>query len=223
MRLLIKYEDFVEALNECGFLMFASGQLLSMGDMTRPEAWHTTPEDEDPWGWKDRLALSREGVYARAIGGLNSFISLKWHPRFIAAFTPPRALARRYQEGTVPPMAMKMGELFDSRLTWARHELSDALGVKRPQKGKFVGALTLLQREMAIVVSGSSQRTSDMGAPIGWPSMEYTRTDAYFPEAVAAAREQNRADSRQIIVDQALKLSPGLSGKDIARLFPDWT
>lgn len=215
------YEEFVEALDQLGFLLFGGEKsgLLTLSAITDPLAWHQGDE-RDPWGWKDRLPAGKRGAYARVLGGQAFLISPEWYPVFVAAYTPRESLAEAYECGLVDPLSYRMHQLFEERPVWARHELYSALSITAKQKGKLERALNLLQQRMFITISGTSQKLSWEGRPIGWPSNEYTRVDAWAPEAwLERAMELDGEAARQSIRARAAQLSPQADPLALDQLF----
>ena len=195
------------------------GEFLELGDITRPESWHTQDTETDPWDWKDRLAESREGAYVRVLDGRATLIDSTWIPTFIAAFRERATPSERYEAGELDSMTARMAVLFDEHPEWARHELTSALSVGDKQKGAFVRALTNLQREMAVVVCGQTQRVAWNGQPIGWPSMRYASLASWAdPTWLEAAVRQSSSAALTAIRERIMHISPQCPPKTLARL-----
>lgn len=205
------YQAFRERLQTLGFLLFGGGrgEMLELGDITRPESWHSGQPDTDPWDWKDCLAASRDGAYVRVLDGRATLMDREWIPLFWAAFRQARPLAERYEAGLADRMTLRMHALFEQRPEWARHELTDALEIGPKQKAAFTRALVNLQREMAIVICGQTQRVATNGMPVGWPSMAYMRTEAWaLPEWKEQAEALKREEARERIRAHIRLISP---------------
>ena len=188
------YGELLSLLDDMGFIAFG-------GRTGIPDAWHTG-QDTDPWEWKRMLSERRDGIYTRVEGGQALFISHAWHPVFIAAYTPALPLEERWEMGQVSQAVWEMHRLFLRQDTWAKHDLR----ARAPEKG-FHGALERLMAEMEIVMSGESQRLSVDLRPVGWPSIEYMRTDVYAPEAVARAAQLDAEEARLKIITQRGKIA----------------
>ena len=196
------YEELLSLLNDIGFIAFGGRTgIPNLADVTRADAWHTG-RDTDPWEWKRMLSERRDGIYTRVEGGQSLFISHAWHPLFIAAYTPALSLEERWEMGQVSQTAWEMHRLFLRQDTWAKHDLR----AYAPEKG-FYGALEKLMAEMQIVMSGESQRLSVDLRPVGWPSIEYMRTDVYAPEAVERAAQLDAEEARLKIITQRGKIA----------------
>lgn len=208
------YDEFKRLLDEAGFMLFSGGGYLSLADVTAPEAWHAGGP-LDPWGWKDRLAASRDGAYAHIFAGRSGFISRRWYPLFHAALCED--VEESYALGLAPRLALDMWRLFDERPTWGRHELRCALGGRFSGKAEFERALRRLERGMLITISGQVQPLSTGGLPVGWQAMEYARVDAYLGDWLSAEPEGRAA--RQIIRAHAFETWPQLTPAEFERCF----
>lgn len=196
------YGELLSLLDDMGFIAFGGRTgIPNLADVTRADAWHTG-QDTDPWEWKRMLSERRDGIYTRVEGGQALFISHAWHPAFIAAYTPALPLEERWEMGQVSQAVWEMHRLFLRQDTWAKHDLR----ARAPEKG-FHGALERLMAEMEIVMSGESQRLSVDLRPVGWPSIEYMRTDVYAPEAVARAAQLDAEEARLKIITQRGKIA----------------
>ena len=196
------YGELLSLLDDMGFIAFGGRTgIPNLADVTRADAWHTG-QDTDPWEWKRMLSERRDGIYTRVEGGQALFISHAWHPVFIAAYTPALPLEERWEMGQVSQAVWEMHRLFLRQDTWAKHDLR----ARAPEKG-FHGALERLMAEMEIVMSGVSQRLSVDLRPVGWPSIEYMRTDVYAPEAVARAAQLDAEEARLKIITQRGKIA----------------
>ncbi len=196
------YGELLSLLDDMGFIAFGGRTgIPNLADVTRADAWHTG-QDTDPWEWKRMLSERRDGIYTRVEGGQALFISHAWHPVFIAAYTPALPLEERWEMGQVSQAVWEMHHLFLRQDTWAKHDLR----ASAPEKG-FHGALERLMAEMEIVMSGESQRLSVDLRPVGWPSIEYMRTDVYAPEAVARAAQLDAEEARLKIITQRGKIA----------------
>ena len=196
------YGELLSLLDDMGFIALGGRTgIPNLADVTRADAWHTG-QDTDPWEWKRMLSERRDGIYTRVEGGQALFISHAWHPVFIAAYTPALPLEERWEMGQVSQAVWEMHHLFLRQDTWAKHDLR----ASAPEKG-FHGALERLMAEMEIVMSGESQRLSVDLRPVGWPSIEYMRTDVYAPEAVARAAQLDAEEARLKIITQRGKIA----------------
>ena len=196
------YGELLSLLDDMGFIAFGGRTgIPNLADVTRADAWHTG-QDTDPWEWKRMLSERRDGIYTRVEGGQALFISHAWHPVFIAAYAPALPLEERWEMGQVSQAVWEMHRLFLRQDTWAKHDLR----ASAPEKG-FHGALERLMAEMEIVMYGESQRLSVDLRPVGWPSIEYMRTDVYAPEAVARAAQLDAEEARLKIITQRGKIA----------------
>ena len=214
-----KYDEFLEALDELGFLLFGGGStgMLKLSDITEGEAWFRGGED-DPWGWRNRLCESRDGIYARVLGGQTFLISWKWYPKFLAAYRRCGTLEERYEAGEVSGALMRMYHLFEEKRALAKHELTAQFSKNEVTKG-----LNALQREMFITISGEVQKLSVDFRPVGWPSMEFTLVEDWAADALAESEKLDAAEMRREIRRRAGEISPGADAQALNRLFEEWS
>ena len=212
------YEEFVCALDELGFLLFDGGStgFLKLSDITDPEVWFHGGAD-DPWDWRKRLCESRDGVYARVLGGQTFLISWKWYPRFLAAYRCCEDMEDRYEAGQVSAAVWRMRNLFEEKRSLAKHELT-----KQFTKGEVAKGLQILQREMHITISGEVQKLSADFKPVGWPSMEFTCVEDWAADALAEAETLDAGEMRRAIRRRAGELSPAADKEALNRLFEEW-
>lgn len=209
------YDEFVDLLNEKGFLLLTGRDYLSVEQVTDIDNWYTdTPLD--PWSWKDKLATRRDGAYSHMFAGQCGFISRGWFPMFYAAYSID--IYDEYDAELVPKLAMNMWELFEERPVWGRPDLRHALTGRYEKKSEFESALKYLERAMLTTISGQVQPVSMLGKPMGWPALEYSRTDTYLADWLEGG-EQDAAKARQIIRARAEENFPALKKSACARYF----
>lgn len=213
--MLTDYATFLQALDAYGFLPL--GGKLPIVTLESMAQFHFDSEEHDPWAWRMRLCSQRDGAYARLLFGRPTLVSPQWHGVFLRAFEATDSLEERYACGMCDPVTLRLGRLFDERPVWARHELLNALGRRAIKPSQFERALTTLEREMRVTVSGEAYRVAQSGAPFGWPSAEYMRTECFVPSHWPACT-LTRDQAREKIVQKALESSPSLSMRDIRRM-----
>ena len=210
------YDEFLEALNELGFILFggrASG-MLTLGDITAPGDWFCGEPETNPWEWRNLLCERRDGVYARMLGGQTFMVSSAWYPRFLAAYRECDSLPERYEAGLVSADVFEMYRMFEEKPFMGKHELTARFTRPRAEK-----ALTVLQREMYITISGEVQKLSVDFKPIGWPSMEYARVDVWAADALSESEKLDCGQARREIRRRAGEISPGADEKALHKLF----
>ena len=213
--MLTGYDMFLRALDEYGFMPL--GGSLPIVTLDSLAQFYFDGEDHDPWAWRMRLCTQKDGAYARLLFGKPTLVSPQWYGVFLRAFASDESLEERYARGECDPLTRRIGALFDVRPVWARHALLSEIGRREVKPSAFDRALTTLEREMRITVSGEAYRIAAIGAPCGWPSVEYMRTDCFLPPAwpsCALTREQ----AREKIVEKSLETAPSLTQRDIRRM-----
>lgn len=210
------YGEFVDALNEIGFILFGgrTSGMLTLEEMTDSASWYCGEAETNPWEWRNMLPERKDGVYARLLGKQTFMISNAWYPKFLAAYRTCESLPERYEAGLVSADLFEAYRMFEEKPTMGKHELTARLTRPRAER-----ALSDLQREMYVTVSGEVQRTSIDFRPIGWPSAEYTRVDQWAPDALAEAETLDGEQARDAIRIRAGEISPRAEANALDRLF----
>lgn len=216
--MLHTYPEFLSALEQYGFLLLGgTSPLPTLSALTQENCWHTDDAQTDPWMWRVRILEEKRGAYAHLLGGKPTFVSPAWYDVFRLAFSPAQDLPARYEAGLCDLLAYKLYSLFRTRPVWARHEFVAALGMGAIKPTHLERAITQLEREMFITSSGSAYKIGQNGLPYGWPSMEYTRVDAWMPDAFPRST-LTPAQAREKIATHILALAPELSSRKLQSL-----
>ena len=90
MEKLQKYEDFIERVNELGFIAFSNALpgFPSLTQETPGGIWFTGNPDTDPWHWKDRAAEEKKLSFGCVLGGFKGFIAPRMYSLFYIACQP---------------------------------------------------------------------------------------------------------------------------------------
>lgn len=210
--MLHTYEDLVAYVNEVGLLLFSGGGpagIPSIGDVTREEQWHSGSEATDPWRWKERAVTEKALAFGNVLGGRKGFLSFALYPLFVAAYTPPRSLEERYEEGLVSRATWQVWQLFQEGDVYTTFQVRKAMGVTKKQGASPVDrALVTLQQEFLVSVCGNRQKIGRDGLPYGWSSNAYCRTDTYAPQCLAQAEGLGRREAEEKIYDHCARLDP---------------
>ena len=167
------YAQFLEALDEYGFLpLLGNLPIVSLRDITSPQQWFQENRENDPWAWRMRACGEKDAAYAHLLFARPTLVSPKWYGVFLRAFADDESIEERYERGECDPLTRRIARMFEERPVWARHDLLGAIGRREVKTSQFDRALTTLERQMRITISGEVQRIAQNGAPTGWPSAE---------------------------------------------------
>lgn len=224
MTLLNTYPDFVERVDELGFLPlspFLPG-MPSLSEETPPGLWHTGDHESDPWGWKDRAAEEKRLAYGCILNGAKGFVSARLYGVFYAAYHPQASMADRWGVGEVKQTTWQVWQLFEQRRLLNTSEVRHALGVT-PKSGasRVDAALLELQREFYLAIVGSRQKMGKDGQLYGWPASVFDRVPEWAPAGwLQPAVQLSQTAAREMILESGLAMGSQVDPEALAkRLF----
>lgn len=137
-------------------------------------------------------------------------------------FHPEETVEERWKNGTIDSMTWELWNLFDkSQVALSTSEIRKELGVT-PKKGgsSLNNSIIKLQLSFDITVIDGKQRIDKSGKSFGDPANLYDKVINHVPkEWIIRPQGLNQERAKQIIVGKAKSISPGLSDKDIHRIF----
>lgn len=221
MAQLKKYEDFLNRVDELGFMAF-SGILPgfpSLSEETPPHIWHTGDPETDPWRWKDRAAEDRRLAFGCILGGYKGFISARMYPLFFKAFHPCEHMEERRAAGQVNQTVWQLWQLFETKTLMDTGDIRRYAGVTRKKgAGRVDAAITELERTFHITVAGSRQKIDKFGQLYGWRINVYDKVVNWAPEGwLAAVPGMDAEDAREAILDAAVSIGRKLDRNTLAR------
>lgn len=186
MKQLERYEDFLNRVDELGFMAFS--RILegfpSLAAETPEKIWHTGDSETDPWCWKDRAAEDKRLAFGCILGGNKGFVSARLYPVFYAACHPVQSMEERRSEGLVSQTAWELWKLFQDKKMLDTGDIRRQLGVsKKKGSSRVDAAISELQQYYYITVAGSRQKTDKFGKPYGWHINVYDRVEDWAPQA----------------------------------------
>jgi len=221
MALLTTYQDFIQRVEELGFLPMSNILMgyPSLGAETPSQLWHTGLET-DPWQWKDRAAEEKQLAYGCILGGHKGFVSAQMYPVFYAAYHPSEPMPERWAAGTVNQVIWKLWQQFEVNRTINTSQARKLLNVSGKKGSSQVdAAIVELQQDYYITVSGNMRKVSVAGHLYGWPSNLYTRVMDWLPESwMPESNLWHRDEAREAILDAVGAISQSLARKTITRV-----
>ena len=224
MRSLTSYQDFIDQVNELGFLPMSglAPGLPSLGDLTPGGSWHTGDPDTDPWQWKDRAAQEKKLAYGCILNGKKGFVSGKLYPAFYTAFHPPRPMPVRWNEGLVDRNTWLLWNLFEKHGMLSTFEVHRMLAGGSSGYSRIDSRLQSMQAAYYITGAGNARKVGRLGQEYGWPAMRYQRVLDWAPEGwLIDAQGLRVKEAWEIILDagQAISAAAGtrLEREDLAR------
>lgn len=218
--MLTTYQDLLERAEELGYLPYSHflPGFPSVGDETRPNAWHTGDPETDPWVWKDRAAVEKRLAYGCILGGYKGFVAPRMYPIFLAACRPAQSIPERYEAGLVNQMVRRVWLLFEEHRSLDTHRVRRLMGVSKKESSQVDAILRRLQQEYAITVTGNMHKVSAEGQPYGWPSNVYCMIEDWAPaEWLREATDWRADEARELILDDGMAMSRGVPRTELAR------
>lgn len=218
---LITYQDFVERVDELGFMTLSHvlPGLPSLGEETPQDHWHTGDPDTDPWHWKDRAAQEKRLAYGCILGGHKGFVSARMYPLFYVVYHPVEPMEELWAAGVVSQTTWQLWRLFEQQGSLDTSGIRREMGVAAKRGGSRVDAsIRELQRDYHITVSGNRRKVDRAGRPYGWPACLYDRVDDWAPaDWLSGISNIQAGDAREILLDSGMAMGNGFSRKDLAR------
>jgi hypothetical protein len=177
------YKEAIEVIKEVGLLPLA--QLIpgypSLDSITLKENWHSG-SDLDPWMWRAKFPVDGVAAYGKFIKKKSILISKELLPFVKTILGSQHSVKKRYEDGLVSREALDLYTLINGEEGIDTRVLRLKAGMKDKEKKKpFDHALLELQGSMDIVVSGTKEKTNDLGEKNGWSSTSF-ETMSYWAE-----------------------------------------
>ena len=219
---LRKYEDFINRVNEVGF-MFLSDVLPGFPSLTAEtpkENWHTGDPDTDPWCWKDKAAEEKRLAFGCILGGHKGFVSPRMYSVFYAAFHPREPMEIRRVSGYISQTVWQLWQLFEKKTLLNTAEIRKEMGVTLKKGGSKVDrAIQELQRYYYITVAGSRKKTDKYGKPYGWPANVYDKVENWVPQEWMKLNPGiSPEEAREIILDAGIAISNDVSREELVKV-----
>jgi hypothetical protein len=221
MALLVKYEDFLDRVDDLGFMAlshFLPG-FPSLNAETPREIWHTGNHDTDPWCWKDRAAGEKRLAFGCILGGHKGFVSARMYPAFYAACHPGESVEERWASGQVNQTTWKLWQLFDSIGPLDTSDIRREMGVSKKKGSSRVDtAIRDLQQFYHITVAGSRRKLDRYGQPYGWPANIYEKVLDWVPAEWMKGNENIKPeDAQEIILDAGIAIGENDERDELAK------
>lgn len=222
MTKLTKYEDFIERVNELGFMAFSNALpgFPSLTEETPGSIWHTGISDTDPWQWKDRAAGEKKLAFGCILGGSKGFISPRMYSLFYTACHPEEHMEELQTFGLISHEVWQLWQLFESRSLLSTGEIRQELGVtKKKGAGKADKAVAELERMFYITVAGNRRKTDKFGQPYGWAANVYDKVENWAPkEWFELNSAKSREEAQKVILEHGLSISKNVSREQLVGL-----
>ena len=212
--MLRTYEDFLEYLEQAGFLPLSTNvvDMPNVSELTEDWQWHTGLAETDPWEWKKRAVEEGRAAFAKAFGGRPSFIGPEWYPYFLAVRRSGASFDDAYEQGAASREAARIMALFSGdRKRLAAHEIRRMAGFDKSSSSRFEAAMIELQMGMFLTNCGQTRKTTLDGRPHGWPVLEYMPVEYWaWPGTWEKSLTLRREEAAEALLAQLGRLRSGL-------------
>lgn len=221
MALLMRYQDFLERVDELGFMPYSNilPGLPSLHDETPKSIWYTRNTDTDPSCWKDRVSGEKKLAYGSIIGGNKGFVSERMYAKFYAAYHMETSMQERWESGQVNEMTWKLWNMFEKALIYGTSELRNTLGVTPKDGGSRMDkSLAELQYYFYITISKTEQRIDKKGNPYGAPQNVYEKVLNWVPKDWMKDFGTSKEEARELIIQTAISMGQNISRNQVEKL-----
>ncbi|MCX7711633.1 MAG: hypothetical protein N2484_17465 [Clostridia bacterium] len=221
MALLMKYEDFLDRVNELGYMAFSNmlPGFPSLEEETPKEIWHTGDPDTDPWRWKDRAAEEKKLAFGCILGGHKGFVAARMYSEFYAACHMKESLEEKWVSGRVKQTTWQLWKLFEEKTLLDTGDIRREMGVTPKKGGNRVDtAIKELQQYYCITVAGSRRKTDKYGRPYGWPINIYDKVENWAPaEWMKGVSELQPEEAKVRILEVGLAIGKNIDRNELAK------
>lgn len=222
MALLETYEDFLNRVDELGFMAFSNflPGFPTLSEETLESNWHTRIEATDPWRWKNRAAAEKRLAFGCILGGHKGFVAPRMYSLFYAAFHPGEPMEERRESGQISETAWRLWQLFQGRSLLNTSDIRQELGVTLKKGGSKVDrAITELQQYYYITVAGSGHKRDKYGQPYGWAVNVYDLVENWAPgEWLDGVQSLSPVDAREQILDNGVAIGKNIKPSQLAKV-----
>ncbi len=222
MALLKKYEDFLDRVDELGFMTLSNilPGLPSLSEETPGGIWHTEDSSTDPWCWKNRAAEEKRLAFGCILGGHKGFVSARMYSVFYKAFHPQEHMEERRADGEVSQEVWRLWQLFEGKTLLNTGDIRREMGVTLKKGGSKVDkAIRELQQYYYITVAGSRQKTDRYGQPYGWSANVYDKVENWAPEGwVRLNQGLSLEEAKERILDNGIAAGKNIDRSELAAI-----
>lgn len=222
MILLKRYEDFLDRVDQLGFMALSNilPGFPSLTEETSKEIWHTGDPDTDPWCWKDRASEEKQIAFGCILSGHKGFVSSRMYSLFYKTFHPQESMEERRASGQVGQTVWRLWLLFEEKTLLNTSDLRREMGVSLKKGGSEIDrAIKELQREFHVTIAGSRRKTDKYGRPYGWPANVYDKVENWVPnEWMMLNIDLSCEEARERILDNGTAISKNITRSELAKV-----
>jgi hypothetical protein len=215
------YEEAIDVIKEIGFLPLAPllPDYPSLDRITSKENWYSGTEF-DPWLWRAKFPTDGAAAYGKFVKKKSVLISPEMLSIIKAILGSTVSLKKRYEDGLVSREALELflligeEEGIDTRVLRVKAGMKDI-----EQKKAFDHALLELQGSMDIVVSGTKEKTNELGEKNGWSSTSFETLGHWAKHHHIGLTNIEPEDAKKQLKDHFTAICSPESMKAITKIF----
>lgn len=201
----LKYDEFIEKVNEAGFLTPFTNYLGPDADGQE----YTGDPDTDPRIWRTRAAQEKKLACGYFFNGKPGYIAPRFFSIFVDAFRPRMTMEERYESGKLGQYEWEIWNLLkkvNRTLGW--HEFWQMIGVTAKDDRRALEAdLVRLQMTLDVTISGTADILYKTGE-VYTKCIGYNKVDNWVPaEWMEMNPRIDHEEALEIICRQAEKIS----------------
>lgn len=219
-------EELKKLILEIGFLpLFSNGVPgFSVEEHTASGNWWTDDPAKDPWAWRQILAGDPEIAYGKFFDRKVGFVSKAWFPVLANYRRNGYDFDALCGDDLVPYRNRKLMEAFEldeelKGLELLSFEAKQKAGFGKDGQKNFEGALTELQMQAYLIVSGFRQKKNKKGEGYGWhiAALETPETKWGY-DCLASGYREEPEESWKRILEQVKRCFPEAEEKAVRKL-----
>ena len=218
-RRIKSYQELTEYINDIGFLPLFKSNIagFSVEEMTARDFWWSGNTEEDPWGWREIMAVEGKVAYGKLYSGKAGFVSREWYPVFAAYRRDGYDFDSRYEDGLASKRSKNIIDVLTAYDTLPSYELKSMAGFGKGGEKGFEGTLSSLQMQTYITVSGFIRKRNKKNEAYGWSVAQYSLSEKLFGEDYTrSAYHMGAKEAKQKMIEHLLKKLPNATYQEAA-------
>ncbi|MFT4143696.1 MAG: hypothetical protein QM644_04515 [Mobilitalea sp.] len=214
-------KELTQLINSIGFLPLFKNSVkgFSVEEITAKDNWWSDNSTEDPWSWREVIASEGIVAYGKLYGSKAGFVSKKWYPYLASYRRDGYDFDSRYEDGLASHKAKKIMDVLELQDEILSNDLKVQAGFGKLGEKGFEGAISALQMQTYITVSGFRKRRNKKDVEFGWSVALYTLSENLFGEGyVRSAYHLKAEEAKKHIIQQISKNFPDADKKEIEQV-----
>ncbi len=213
--------ELTELVEELGFLPLFKNHIpgFSVEERTMAASWWSGRTEEDPWEWREVIASEGKIAYGKLFNNRAGFISREWYPYFAVLRRDGYDFDSRYEDGLASRKQKNIIDVLEGKEAIPSYELKKVAGFHRDGDKGFEGAISALQMQTYVLVSGFHRRINRKQEEYGWSVADYTLSEKVFgADHVRSAYGIGSAEAMNRLIRKLKKHFPSISDNEAEKV-----